>query len=244
MSESLCFVVPAHRRIQLSAICFAQMADACKTLREGGIDAQVVVIADDENLDLAHEHRLASIRHPNMIGSLALGAKWNAGYAWAAKEGFDCVAALGSDSWIEPSRYLTYELPQMGEMVCTRNYVAVHHSGARQARLRIGYDGGIGTRVFRTAMLANCGHAPIEGSRESGCDTATLNSLRAHQRVQLLYTDLHQFEVVGFQSRQVQITSYSELVRLWLVKEVNDGCAGLEHFFKPQFVEAIRAYYG
>lgn len=236
--NSLCFVVPAWKRVELSAVCFRQWRVALDRLGEYGIDAQVVVIADDENLDLAVAEGFATLHRKNM-----LGAKLNAGYRYAADNGFQYVAALGSDSFFCPERIGPFELPEHGEMLCTRNYTVVSPDGRAQARLKIPYDGGIGTRVFRTEMLAQCKYEPVEPGRMKSCDVTTLNTLRRDHAIRFLYTDEHQFEILGFFTKDVQITAYDELLRLWLAEPLTDPLSDLDQHYPSELLERAHALY-
>lgn len=240
MKPTLCFVVPAWKRFKLSEICFAQFSVALERLGEYDVDAQVVVIANDENLELARAENFATIRHKNF-----LGAKLNAGYAWAAREGYEFVAALGSDSFFCPERIGAFELPEHGEMLCTRNYAVVAPDGSAQARLRIPYDGGIGTRIFRTDMLEQCDYAPLEPQRMKSCDINTLKTLRRDHQIRFLYTDEHQFEIVGFFSKVVQITVYEELIANWLAEPlIDDPFIDLDKHYPRDLLARARTLYG
>jgi hypothetical protein len=64
---SLWFIVPAHGRAQLAAICLRQLRRTCDALTENGIEATAVVIADDENLDTARELGFGTIERENRV---------------------------------------------------------------------------------------------------------------------------------------------------------------------------------
>jgi len=235
--HSLAIIVPAYKRIELSAICFRQMADACKSMRRDfGLDARVVVIADDENLDMAMNAGHITIEHPN-----PLGTRLNRGYSFAAAQGFEYVCPLGSDSWLYPDHYRL--LPDQDSMLCTRNYVCISPDGERQGWFVIGYDGGVGNRVFHLSMLSGCNYRPLRETRPNGCDTATLASITATRGKPLfVYTNPHPFEVVGFQS-DVQITAFERYVANWL-NEWQEPFSGLIDHYPVRFVREVKAYYG
>lgn len=233
--RSLLIVVPAWRRVELAAICFRQMRHLCDRLHEQGLDARVVVIADDENLDTAAACGHITVEHENW-----LGAKLNVGYRYAHEHGFDYVVALGSDSWMHPER-LSW-LPDEHSILCTRNYVCVSPDGSRQGWFRMKVDGGVGTRVFPTALLASCNWEPLPPAQSSGCDTQTMLTIARGGRVpNLIYTDLCPPEVVGFQSK-TQITRYDHLARHFLHRW-QEPFEGLAEHFPAEFVDEIRALY-
>lgn len=62
---SVCLITPAFRRYALSEICLRQHREAIDALDNMGIDAQQVVIADDENLDIAKELGFLTVESPN-----------------------------------------------------------------------------------------------------------------------------------------------------------------------------------
>jgi hypothetical protein len=235
---SLAFVTPAYRRVALSAVCFRQHITAHDRLREHGIDATSIVIADDDNLDIARALGLLTVEHENR-----LGAKFNAGYQEAARLGFDYVMALGSDSFLDPAWLVQRALPVIGELVCSRFYTLVDETGSRQARLSVGYDGGIGCRMFRTSMLKACNFAPLEPDRPRGCDEATLAALRAHGPARCRFSDVHQFQVVGFQTPGVQVSSFSSYVQAWLVEYAPSAFDRLDAYYPAELLEQVRAYY-
>lgn len=232
--KSLWFIMPAYRRFELSAICFAQRARLCQELHAIGVDANVCVIADDENLELAQEHGFATVERENR-----LGAKLNDGYQFAASQGVDYVCQTGSDEWVDPKRFAV--LPEGRQMLCTRNYSAINRQGTRRAHMRIAYDGGVGVRAFKTSLLAYCGFRPLTDDRAKGCDTATLRAILYGGRVEFVYTDLHPLEVVGFQS-DLQLTSYERL-SVYLVKERKQPFAGLAKHYPADLVAKVKELY-
>lgn len=76
---TLWFVVPAHGRERLAAICLKQLRRTCDALSAEGIDATAVVIADDANLDTARELGFGTIERANDFVS----AKYNDGIEFA-----------------------------------------------------------------------------------------------------------------------------------------------------------------
>jgi hypothetical protein len=84
----LCFVVPAHGRLSLSAICLRQLRRTCDSLTEEGISATAVVIADDENLDTARELGFGTIERDNT----AVSARYNDGIQLACDPEFEHAA--------------------------------------------------------------------------------------------------------------------------------------------------------
>lgn len=236
---SLLFIIPANDRVPLASICYRQHAALITTLKARGIDASALVIADDGNLDAAHAAGLLTLERPN-----ELGAKLNAGYTYAARHGYTFVCPLGSDNWVDPG-YITQlaDLPDRQTMLCTRSFTVIRKDGQEQARLRIGYDGGVGIRVIPTGMLRRCNYKPLEPDRGRACDASTLDRIRrSFGQVRFQYSNQHPLEVVGFQS-DVQITSYELLLRRWLIERANSPLAGLAEHYPPNLIRQIRGFY-
>src|SRR5688572_4958165 len=95
---SLCFVVPAYRRFDLTRACLRQLLRTCEALVEMGYEADAVVIGDDENIDVANLLGFVTIRRENR----PLGRKFNDGIEYAASPEFlgaDVVCPIGTDNW-------------------------------------------------------------------------------------------------------------------------------------------------
>src|ERR1051325_10020747 len=102
MTSSLWFVTPAWQRYELSAVCFDQRLLVMDALRAAGVEAQCVVVADDENLDLARERGFARVEQDNEW----LRRRFNDGIEYAAYQGATRIVPIGSDSWIDPDYLL------------------------------------------------------------------------------------------------------------------------------------------
>lgn len=91
-------VIPAWGRYAVTHLALAQHAHLAGQLAPRGITVRSVVIANDENLDIAREFGFDTVEMPNDD----LGAKFNAGYRHAASAGADVFVHIGSDDWIHP----------------------------------------------------------------------------------------------------------------------------------------------
>jgi len=234
--RSLLFVCPAHGRVDLAAVCYRQFADLCEQLNRRGLHADVLVIADDRNLDHAADANLLTLEHDNR-----LGAKFNAGYTYAAEHGYEYACAVGNDSWLHPDRFQW--LPDRDALLCTRNYTCVTPDAGEQHWLKLAYDGGTGSRVIPLGWLAGCDYKPLEPAQTSGCDTGTLLAIcRGVERApHLVYTDLHPYEVIGFQS-SVQITDWRHFTDRYL-HERQSPFQGLADHYPAPLIDEVRAVY-
>jgi hypothetical protein len=234
--RSVLFVCPAWRRVELARICLGQLAQLVEELRGRGMRADAIVLADDENLDVADKLRFRLLEHDNR-----LGAKLNTGYAYAAEHGYEYVCPAATDTWLHPDRFTW--LPGDNSILCTRNYTCLRADGQAQARLRLEYEGGVGHRLIPTRLLEPCNYRPLQDDQMSGCDSGTLTAIHQgrDRALHLLYTDLHPYEVVGFQS-ETQVTPFELLVANHL-RELEKPFTGLANRYPGTLVDAIRGFY-
>src|SRR5690349_3305876 len=93
-------VIPAFGRLKVSQVAFAGYAWLADRLSERGVTAHVLVVADDENLELAAEYDVDALEAPNVLGD-----KINAGLAHLrGLVDFFCIT--GSDNWLHPDMFL------------------------------------------------------------------------------------------------------------------------------------------
>jgi hypothetical protein len=233
--RSILFIVPAHDRVRLAQICYSQFRELRNELGSRGVVAEVLVIADDENLEAAGEQFLLTLEHDNR-----LGAKLNAGFKYAHDWAFDYVCAIGNDSFMHPDRFSW--LPVGDAILCTRNFTCLNANAAEQAALRLDYPGGVGSRVFPTGMFERVNWHPLDPYQMSGCDTGTMLALCRNvvRAPDLVYTDFHPAEVVGFQS-DIQVTKWN----WWLQHphEKQEPFAGLAELYGHALVDQVRSHY-
>lgn len=97
---SVCIVSAAWRRFDVTRLVLEQRQALCAELAPRGVQATSLVVADDENLDIAREYGALTLEHPND----PLGAKANAALKHAASLA-DWVVWIGSDDWIHPDAF-------------------------------------------------------------------------------------------------------------------------------------------
>lgn len=203
--RTLWFVVPAHGRVDVARVCLRQLRRTCDALTTAGaIRASAIVIATDENLEVARECGFGTIERANR----PLGRRWNDGFEMAGLNDVDYVVPCGSDDWIHPS--LLDVLPGDNEIRCARLTSVVSENRRHLAVLRIPYEGGDGIRVYPTSMLKACGYRPIEEDRDRAMDTSLLNGVkRANRRApRFIYHDAHELQIVDWKTRE-NMNSYA-----------------------------------
>jgi len=237
--DSLWFIVPAHGRLELTKICLATLRWTCDELKSAGIDACAVVVADDENLDIAQELGFWGYEQDNSF----LGRKFNDGYELAAQQGVAYVVPLGSDDWIHPSLITGADLAPR-KIRCARRLVMVAEEGRRYMRLRIEYTGGIGMRITPTALLEPLAFRPAEEDQPRGIDTVTLrNLMRSHAGDLIEYFDTDSdWQIVDFKTDGANLNTW-EMCRKHASEPEEDPWPSLLAHYPATSVAAMQAYY-
>jgi hypothetical protein len=235
---SLLFVTPAWQRYELTRLCLWQRRLVCDHLTEHGIHASSVVIADDENLDLAREFGFETVESPNDY----LSRKFNDGYEFAGRNGFDYVCPIGSDSWIDAE--LLEVLPPLDLMQVSRNYAVVRGDGEVVAEVRLQGPFGFACFTLPTHQLARFGYRPCAEDLAKGCDGSLFKALYGglHRRPQTQRRELGPLDIVAFRSEQ-QITPYERLVGRHFAPEVPDPFGRLRRRYPLDLVAAVERFH-
>ena len=229
---SLWFVTPAWKRYELSAVCFDQRRRVIDALAEQGIEAHCVVVADDENLDLARGRGFATVERNNDW----LGRKFNDGMEYAGKHGADWIVPIGSDSWIDPAYFLP--LPSPAFTRTSPAYCVVESE--RMAELTVGGHGA-GPYMFARTLLAPSRFRPAADRLAKNIDHSTIAGIRRPVRWQPRTVSPYQY--VGFRGTP-HLTRYDRLMDKWGVREHADPWALLAQHYPPDLVEAARRALG
>lgn len=236
--KTLAFVVPAHGRHAIAEVCFKQLRRTCDALAGRGIVADAVVVACDENLELAQANNFATIERDNR----QLGSRINDGYQLAGEHGAHYLAPCGNDDWIHPDWVTLPSSPR--EIVCTHLSAVVNETGTRLARLNITYQGGDGIRIFPRLMLAQVGFRPAAEDRNRAIDTATNNALSRAGQIQYVYHDTHPLAIVDFKSPD-NLNDYDGCRRLFGRRhgESLNPWDDLAEFYPADAIREMRAVY-
>lgn len=230
---SLWFVTPAWQRYEMTAICLEQRQRVIAELLSHGIEAYQVVVADDENLDIARSLGCHTFERDNQM----VGRKFNDGMEYAGKQGAEWIVPIGSDSWIDPAYFLNPTRPRYtrtSEAYCsvTKDTLAELWVSPR----RLAHSAG--PYVFHRTMLAPAGFRPsAEDSRM--VDTSTISGIeQAGRPVRWRPYTVHPFQYVGFRVPPM-MTAHASLMRRW-GKAEHEPWSTLARFYPTDLVDRAR----
>lgn len=226
------FVTPAWKRYELTAVCLEQRSRSIDYLASYGIDAHCVVVADDENLDIARGFGFDTVEQNNN----GLGRKWNDGTEYAAKQGAEWIVPIGSDSWLDPD-YLR-DLPRRRFTRTSGLYAVV--TADKLAKCNVTNPRlSAGPYVFHRSLLEASGFRPTDDDNSTNTDHSTLSGI-GRERIKWEHKDIHPLQYVGFRG-EPHMTSYASLVRMWGVSEHDDPWDQLKaHYPKDLVTKAQR----
>jgi hypothetical protein len=228
---SVWFVIPAWRRVELSAVCFEQLAGVIGTLRAAGVETEAVVIADDENLDVGRGFGFHTVEQDNT----GLGRKFNDGQEYAGNHGAEWIVPIGSDSFVDPAYFLPLPSP---EVTRTSGMYAVV-TPRRMARLKVGWIGA-GPRMYHRSRLEPTGFRPAPETVMRGIDGHTVKAIvKSTGPLVWEVRDLHDLQYIGFRYPPF-ITSYGYLLKKWGRHEEPRPWERLATVYPPDLVERVR----
>jgi len=201
------FVTPAWKRYEIVAICLEQRQRVITELASQGIEARCVVIADDENLDIARSFGFDTVERDNEM----VGRKFNDGMEFAGKHGAEWIVPIGSDSWIDPRYFLNPTrtvLTRTSEAYCSVTKDVLAELWVSPQRLAHS----AGPYVFHRSLLEKSGFRPSEENSVM-VDTSTISGIEnSGGRIRWRPFTIHPFQYVGFRVTPMMTTHYS-LVR-------------------------------
>lgn len=220
------FVTPAYQRAELSAVCFEQRERVIDHLADRGIEARCVVVADDENADIATALGFDVVRTPNDW----LGRKFNDGIEHACRNGATWVVPIGSDSFIDPAYFLP--LPAPGVIRTSQLYAPVESE--RLAITRVAHPTNpAGPHMFTADLLTKAKYRPMPDEINRDTDSNTVRSLWPFEWE---YKDVHELQYIGFRAPPF-ITQYASLWKRWGVAEHRDPWERLAQHYDADLVE-------
>jgi hypothetical protein len=242
--SSLWFVVPAHGRLELSRICLRQLRHTCDLLEDHGIRATAVVIADDENLDTAHNLGFGTVRRDNQFVS----RKFNDGIQLACdpahnKHPADYVVPCGSDDWVDWQLFV--DLPEPRTMVGFQRMAFVREDGFELTVRFLSNEGGCGIRIYHREVMAEMQYRPADEDRKRACDTSILWNIKQEGALRAIeHRDSDPLSIIDWKSEHYQLNSYHRVSRHFRSELLVDPFDALEGRYPKQSLDAMAAHYG
>jgi glycosyltransferase involved in cell wall biosynthesis len=228
---SIWFITPAWQRYELTAVCLEQRRRVIEALAGQGIEGRCVVIADDENLDIARGLGFDVVERDND----GLGRKVNDGYEYAAGQGATWLVFIGSDSWIDPA-YLA-PLPTDGAAIVRSSPAYCAVTPDRLALLRVTHPTNpAGPHLFHRDLLARAAFRPVADDLMRHIDSRTNRALSPFR---WSFRDVHPLQYIGFRAPPM-ITRYDALWNRWGIAEYPDPWALLAEHYPADLVAAAR----
>lgn len=236
------FVSAAWRRFDVTRLALAQRARLCDALAERGLRATAVIVADDENLEIAQEFGFATYEQRNDLG---LGVKFNHGIEFACTQlDAEYVVLIGSDDWVHesvfdllPEKLTLPELPTPEKPVVIGRAVPEVIAGSwiticdlRSGRARHCHARGqlgVIPWVLPREALEPSGFRPIPEMQKRGIDGALWRGLKIRPKWTLV--DPQPFARVDFKS-DTNLNSY---------EAISDSIGEGDEFT----IESLRAHY-
>jgi glycosyltransferase involved in cell wall biosynthesis len=138
-----------------------------------------------------------------------LGARFNAGFQFAAEQGADYLVHIGSDDWIHPDVFAPLLAPLTPRPIIAGTQMAfVDLATGRLKRARMDGPHGVIPWIIPRELLEPCGFAPIRPERMRGMDGDLVRGLRRNRvRARWVFDDPHDLARVDFKS-DVNINAY------------------------------------
>lgn len=234
-------VSPAWRRFDVTRLALAQRAHLAVELAARGIDARVVIVADDDNLTIAREHGFDTVELPNDRG---VGAKFNAGFQHAAQHGADYFVHIGSDDWVHPDLFTPILDEHTGRrdrpIITGRRMAFVDLLTGTISQTVIPGSYGVIPWIIPRALMARCDFAPIRPERNRGLDGFLVRGLRrAGPTPRWRFHDPHPVARVDFKS-DVNINTFERLPDSLRRATSSDPWPILAGHYPPHLVELAR----
>lgn len=239
---SLWFIVPAHGRLSLSQVCLRQLRRTCDSLWENGVEATAVVIADDENLDVARGLGFGTIKRDNRFVS----AKYNDGIQLACDPEFnprpvDYVVPCGSDDWVD-WRLFT-DLPPPNTLVGFQRLSFVREDGKEMVQRFVDVPGGCGIRIYPRKIMSFHGYRPADEDRYRACDTSIITNLWREQQFKIEHRDIDPRQIVDWKSQDLQLNPYESLTFHKTFANPQDPFQALADLYPAEALREMREHY-
>lgn len=233
---SACIVSAAWRRFDVTRLVLRQRERLCADLASRGIQASMLVVADDENLEIAREHGAATIEAPNE----PLGRKCNAALRYAADRA-DWVVWVGSDDWIHPDVFdpLLDARDRPATIITGQRIAIVDLATGRLRRITSPSRHGAIPWLIDSRLL-RVSRGPIRPDLPRGLDGGLIRGIRLSQTPFTFERhDPHEFRCVDFKS-DVSLSPFNPLAANLGIGEPEHAWETLATWFPADLVDQAR----
>lgn len=209
-----------------------------------------MIVADDENLDLAEEYGFVGLERPND----ELGRKFNDGIEYACRElEADYVVHIGSDNWtheslfdrmpdpsppmVDPEPGDTVVWRDAPEVITGRRLCVVDMEQGGMTRLTVRGRSGVVPWILPRRALEPSGFRPVRDSMNRLIDFSLMSGLGV--RPSLVFVDPHDCARVDFKTSE-NLTSM-DLAMSREATELEDPWVPLSELYPWKLVEMAKA---
>jgi hypothetical protein len=244
---TLWFVVPVHGRLPLAAICLRQLRRTCDALRQEGVEATAVIVADRPNLRelnrrLKGNLGFGTVERDNQF----LSRRFNDGIQLACDPKYnprpaDYIVPIGSDDWVDYRILL--DLPDSNTIIGFQQMSFVREDGKEMVARFLNYTGGSGIRIYPRDVVRRLGFRPADEDRRRGCDTSILTNIASRQRfLNIRHREIDARQLVDWKSPGQQLNAYSDLAK-YQQQGISDPFDSLAEIYPAEALREMRAHY-
>lgn len=235
--KSILLVTPAWERPELTRIMLEQRLRLTEAVRPLGVRCETVVIADDENLDIAED-----LGHKTVGALNVLGAKFNDGYEYAVEHNYDWAFHVNSDQAFDPALIAAIAKAPTDRIVTMSHLSAVNATGERF----IAYRNPVRAMQAFPLKLLRRNPRPCAEHIMSGCDRSTYEGVaRANHGAKEQRVRVGPLETIQFES-EVQMTGWERhvgIARNSGAREWKVPWDLLAQTYGPELIEDMQSFY-
>lgn len=231
-------VTPAWRRYAITEFVLAQRADLRDVLAARGITCQTVVVADDDNLDIADSHGFPTVE----MGNDRLGAKVNAGFRYALEQGADWAAFIGSDDWLHQDLFAPLTTQPRTSVLAGHQFAVVDMNAGELTVLGVRGRYGVPPWFLPRWVLEQVGGKPAEDDRRRALELSIQKGVEPFG-LEWVFHDPHPLARVDFKT-DVNMTPYKAVAGSLGVATIADPWADLGRWYPQHLVDQAAACCG
>lgn len=235
----VCFVSPAHGRYAITELVLEQRKLLIDKLGEAGLSAISLVVADDDNLDIARSFGCEVLEHRND----PLGKKCNAGLTRAI-ELADHIVWVGSDDWVHADAFIHLQETEIPTIRVGDKFSMVDTRAGKLLRCKSHSHYGAIPWIIPSELLIRGNGRLVRDHLNSGLDGDLIRGIRrnqgAHRKFQVVRDDPHEFRCVDLKSGE-NIHKFDRLRPLG-ISPLEDAQAALAGFYPAHLVERLKQF--